>query len=674
MLQLLFSGMFVYAQIDLLFLRYSKMKWILIFFISTPFFCIGQKEASVWALSPNASLDFNSGTAVLTPNSTVADFFEANSSICDENGNLLFYSNGETVWGADNSILPNGADLTAVSTILVSTSTQGTLIIKQPKSNDIYYLFSLGGTGVDLYQRFLSYSIIDMSLNGLIGAVVEKKNNLITDSLAEKLTATKHCNGDDIWVVVLKFRVFKYENSNPSDYELEFQSYLVTKNGVQLSPVRSNVKAIGAAAGQMKFNNAGTELAFGETNHLVLFNFNKETGVVSLKQEIKLPLKNAYGVEYSPNDSIIYLNEKQYDFQTQELTSLLAYDCFTPLQRGLDNKIYAILLPDEQVATIISAEELDPFTNGGILQGNTDNTNYISVIDNPNISGVACNLLLNQHSIFIPNDFRNFIALPNIPSYHFNHKPSDFSYSGTCPGEVFNFFLSNNPTVDSVHWFFHESNTNLDGTTTQFSFLNSGDYQVTCTVFQNGIATSTTQCVNVCGVNEVTLPRNVDLCDVEPFEINTLNTCSANYSWNTGDSTSAIFIDSEGLYVLKTTNECGVFYDTMEVVKSDACNVLVEIPNVITANNDGINDLFGIDVKNTKAFNYTIINRWGNLLMQNDFYLGTSKGNYWNHYDLWDGKTFDGNDVADGVYFYKIEFTALNDSKLMKSGFIEVVH
>ena len=649
------------------------MKWILILFVFVTSICLSQKEASVWAISPNASLDFNTPAPQLFPNSTVADFFESNCSISDQNGNLLFYSDGETVFGGDNLVLPNGNDLTTSSSILIGTSTQGSLFVQQPNSNSIYYLFSLGGTGFDNYQRLFSYSVIDKNLNGGVGDVVSKQNSLTLDALTEKLTATKHCNNKDIWVVVLKYKVLKYKQSIPIDYTLELQSYLVTENGINSSPVKSEIKTIGAIGGQMKFNNAGNELAYAETDHLILFNFDKQTGKVSLKEQINLPLQNGYGVEYSPNDSIIYINEKQYNFQTNNLTTLLPYPIVTPLQRGLDGKIYAIFLPPTQI-TIFTDTELHPYTNGCSWQGNNDHNNYISVIDSPNNTGVACQLNLNVYTINDPTSFRNYLALPNFPSYVFNHKPSDFDYSGTCAGDVFNFFLSTNPTVDSVHWLFHDSNLEVVGLTAQYTFPISGEYQVTCTVYINGVAITTTQCVNVCGISDVTLPATIDLCFNEPFEINAVNTCSVNYQWNTGDTTSAIFIQSEGTYILQTTNACGVFYDTMEVVKSELCNALVEIPNVITSNGDLINDNFSIQLKNAKDINYSIMNRWGNLIIQNKITLQPSQYNYWNTLNLWDGQLMNGKSITDGTYFYRIDVTLLNDSIESKVGFIEVIH
>jgi gliding motility-associated-like protein len=66
-----------------------------------------------------------------------------------------------------------------------------------------------------------------------------------------------------------------------------------------------------------------------------------------------------------------------------------------------------------------------------------------------------------------------------------------------------------------------------------------------------------------------------------------------------------------------------------------------EFPNFISANDDGINDLFEIKnlPENTEVI---ILNRWGNVVF--------SSANYQNN---WDGKDNSGNTLVDGVYTYK---------------------
>lgn len=85
---------------------------------------------------------------------------------------------------------------------------------------------------------------------------------------------------------------------------------------------------------------------------------------------------------------------------------------------------------------------------------------------------------------------------------------------------------------------------------------------------------------------------------------------------------------------------------SLNVIDLEDCNFDFNIPNVITPNSDGLNDLFEIEnlPENTELI---ILNRWGNLVF--------SSANYQNN---WDGKNTSGKDLVDGVYYYKIKTTS----------------
>lgn len=93
--------------------------------------------------------------------------------------------------------------------------------------------------------------------------------------------------------------------------------------------------------------------------------------------------------------------------------------------------------------------------------------------------------------------------------------------------------------------------------------------------------------------------------------------------------------------------------------KDDYCVELpeIEIPNVFTPNNDGVNDLFKpVVFKGMESGNMVILNRWGNVIYEsNDLSNG------------WDG-TFQNKPVSDGVYFYKIHYKTIFEDEEVKYG------
>ena len=94
-------------------------------------FLNAQKYGNVWQLGNNLGLDFNNCDPVVTKGGN-NDGFEGTSSISDENGQLLFYTNSDAVWNRVHSVMPNG----------LINSTGGTLsqvlIIPQPQSNNLF--------------------------------------------------------------------------------------------------------------------------------------------------------------------------------------------------------------------------------------------------------------------------------------------------------------------------------------------------------------------------------------------------------------------------------------------------------------------------------------------------------------------------------------------------------
>lgn len=108
---------------------------ILIFICSTAW-VHAQKEANIWYFGTKAGFDFTNSTAVQLQDGAI-DNLEASASICDKNGNLLFYTDAQTVYDKDHNIMPNGSGL------LGHYSTAQCLIAPHPGNSNLFYVFSL---------------------------------------------------------------------------------------------------------------------------------------------------------------------------------------------------------------------------------------------------------------------------------------------------------------------------------------------------------------------------------------------------------------------------------------------------------------------------------------------------------------------------------------------------
>jgi gliding motility-associated-like protein len=88
-----------------------------------------------------------------------------------------------------------------------------------------------------------------------------------------------------------------------------------------------------------------------------------------------------------------------------------------------------------------------------------------------------------------------------------------------------------------------------------------------------------------------------------------------------------------------------------------------ELPNVITPNNDGANDLFEINCfDNYPNGKMEIYNRWGNLVFAENPYTNTWAGTL---------ETINGSELPDGTYFYV--WTNMDDNAILAKGFITII-
>ena len=102
-------------------------RYILIFLLSfSGFHAHAGKEFNHWYFGNYAGLDFTGGSPVYDGNSLI-HFMESCAAISDTNGNLLFYTDGDTVVNANHQIMVNGTGLMGGY-----SASQGSLIIQDP--------------------------------------------------------------------------------------------------------------------------------------------------------------------------------------------------------------------------------------------------------------------------------------------------------------------------------------------------------------------------------------------------------------------------------------------------------------------------------------------------------------------------------------------------------------
>lgn len=375
------------------------------YFVASPFIVSAQSQANIWYFGRNAGLDFNTQKPSIL-NNGVLNTEEGSSSICDQDGNLLFYTDGVTVWNRHHTTMPHGHNLWG------SHTTTQTLIVPKPGDEPIYYIFTASpqydyvfGEGTDSVG--LHYSIVDLRLASGSGDIVVK-NVPLFENATEKIAGISHSNGEDIWVVSHEW------NSNI------FRSYLITEVGPLTTPILSAVgqphNDVGEppqvvhlhSIGQMKFSSDGSKIALAilEKNLIEVFPFDDQTGQVAIPhvsiQGNAIDPADFYGLEFSPSGDALFYTHKlhcgnnehpakifQYIFETKETLLVGEFlGSLNAMQLAPDGKIYVALCND--------------------IAGQS---NYMGVINFPERRGKACEFTTDQVDL---KTGKNYLGLPNF--------------------------------------------------------------------------------------------------------------------------------------------------------------------------------------------------------------------------------------------------------------------
>lgn len=381
------------------------------------------RRTYTWHFGHGSALDFSSGTPQYISGSEVYGN-EGVASISDTCGNLLFYSNGDTLWNRNNQVMPNGLGLLGPDYYM--SSTQSCLIVPQPGNDSIYFVFTN-----DEWENFglngFRYSVVDMTLDGGLGDVVSK-NNLLYDTSLEKLGATYHQNNTDYWVVTREL-----DNSNVINDR--YVSYLVSDQGVSNTPVYSYTGGkSGGTLGYLRFNSDGSAMATAMNasfafyiDTIDIYDFDKSTGSV-LPNPIKLTADTAsvYGLCFSPDNSKLYASFYRWDLLGgAQYSKLVQYDLSSGNQTTIQNSMTTLA---ETSVGIYGAIQIRP--DGKLFVARSHdlsgwNSDTLSVIHDPNLSGISCNFERNGFFLINGTAAGN-IGLPNfVDSYlYHNWKPS----------------------------------------------------------------------------------------------------------------------------------------------------------------------------------------------------------------------------------------------------------
>ena len=577
----------------------KQMRVLLSLFFFTCYTVYSQGEANNWFFSYQCGIDFNSGVPVannVTPMGTAS----ACAVASDANGNLLFYTNGTTVYQSDHNPMVNGTGLLGslasapgpfVPPVTPGASCQGAGIVQNPGNPNEYYVFTLGAIGYD----GLRYSIVDLTLSGGLGDVTATKNILLEDTLAEKMTIVKHANCTNYWVMVHK------------NFSSDFYAYEVTPSGIN-APVISTIgqpllfvpssppPGTTNFTGQMKFSPDGSLLVntVPYSGYVELFDFDNNTGILSnvrssppsfwltnVNPNTGTVFSRMFGAEFSPNGKYLYISQVPgISAQVAGNYSLIWQFPTDVPNFWLSGQTIQGTLPAQPTLSVYLLGQLYGMQLGpdGKIYISRFGTSTLSVIDKPNLPGVACDYLHAGMSfgsvIGLPNQIPGGVnttqtiaslSLPVFSQDLFN-QPADFSIvngPNFCEGNSIAFEYNGALNPDSIIWNFDDPTSGTSNTSSilnpTHSYLSSGNYAPQLIVWKNCVSDTISYGVTIDSSPSFSLGADTLLCDGTSIDFDFSSYTDVDFLWSDGSTNSSISVSASatiGLQMIAQSSGC----------------------------------------------------------------------------------------------------------------------
>jgi PKD repeat protein len=479
-----------------------------------------QNELRKWYFGEYAALDFMTAPpTVLSVSSMSAG--EGCSSIADAQGNLLFYAYPENIWNKSHSIMANGGGLLGNF-----SASQGVLIAKQPGNTNLYYVFTLDDAGG---LDGLRYSIVDMNLAAGMGSVTVK-NILLQTPSTEKMTATRHCNGKDIWIVTHEF------NSD------KFHAFLLTSSGISpsavISTVGTTITTIGDVAGQMKISAQGKKLAMTlpASSITALFDFNNSSGVISNSLVLDNSLFYPDGIEFSGDGSKLYITSFPYNNDHIHQFDL----CGSPI---------SIINSKTLIANTAHHKGMQRGPDGKIYVARI-NDNFISVIASPNAAGASCSFIDTALSV-APNKCQN--QLPNIilpreiPPFTFTASCQQVQFASVAQSNTVSYSCGQAIyTVTGTSWNFGDpasGTSNVSSQTNPLHFYSAPGAYTAQVIRQYACGSDTVkQIINVTASPGFTINGPASFCKGDTHTLSITPGTAQTFTWGAPQSSNSLSV------------------------------------------------------------------------------------------------------------------------------------
>ena len=582
-----------------------------------------QNQANIWYFGDYCGLDFNSGVPVNTHEINVASA-DAMSVMCDTIGNFLFCCNAKRILNRNGLTMPNGGNL-----IGSSAASMGALIVQQPGSDHMYYVFTVSSDFPD--NNGMYYSVVDMNLDGGLGDVTSEKNIPLDMAWAasNKLTSVQHANGENVWIITRNFKIDQW-----------YASFLLTSSGLTTQAVISHVpeRTDNSNEGSMKVSPNKKYLTAAYRRHgltnqalkqsLDICGFNASSGEINILYTIsKNPndFTDQYqprAVEFSPDSKLLYIT--YYNTDDDKLMELYQYD-MQYIEDSLQFKQSETFIARGPVSGLQLARDGKIYCTE---PRHGSQYEYLSVIHEPWKKGSACNFQAN--AVYLDGRTTHEF-LPNMLLDHLYR----FEWEGECARHPIAFQPNFIPEPANILWNFGDGETSTELWPVHF-FEDGGEYEVDVTVnYPGGRVEETSRVITVLDSPNPDLGPDQLICGGEETVL-TAGSDTGFYVWSTGSIGNNVFsitVSDSGTYWVRVSNDLGCSISDTIYIGFYPKAVFVEDNLLITPTACGgsSGSIEGLQVEAYEIFTYEWYDGNGNPVSTNINIIDLAVGNYFLH-------------------------------------------
>jgi len=316
-----------------------------------------------WFPGSMGAFDFGVSGTTLTTSTQPQTTQEGSTVVTDTHGRLLFWSNGQTVYDRNGTVMTNGTGLLGDP-----SATQGIVAFPSIGHPGVYFTVTTSADAAELggpHPGTLAYSKIDMSLAGGLGAVTATKNVQLGSmgTASEAITAVPNDTGTGFWVLT-----YTWGSRNILAYAFDADGPVTGTPVVTTLPTR-NPTGFGALSASPDLSQiveiAGWTGGVRLPDKLRLLSLDAQTGAFTQHAEWDMDATHAtlgYYADFSPSGRYVYATRVydtgalyRYDVSDPTATAIKAGEQYVgpvgtvggAVRRGADGRMYIANAPEQ---------------------------------------------------------------------------------------------------------------------------------------------------------------------------------------------------------------------------------------------------------------------------------------------------------------------------------------